>query len=163
MQIWNVSASFTRPADTTQYSIGDIIANSTTAGSVTPMQFPISGNSMPGSTRITRIRISKNGTGVTTAQFRLHLYAALPTPANGDNGAWSTDQAANYLGSIDGPTTLIAFTDGAAGVGAATAGSEFLIRLPAARIIYGLLANISTYTPASAEVFTVTLEMLDSY
>lgn len=163
MQIWNVSASFTRPADTTQYAAGDLIANSVTAGSVVPMQFAISGNSMPGMTRITRVRFTKSGTSATASQFRLHLYAALPTVANGDNGAWSSTQAANYLGSIDGPSTLKAFTDGCSDVGAATAGSEFLIQLPAGKIIYGLLANISTYTPASAEVFTVALEMLDSY
>jgi hypothetical protein len=163
MQIYNVSASFTRPADTNQYAAGDLIANSVTAGSVVPMAFPLGGNALPGATRITRFRMSKSGTSVTTAQFRLHLYGALPTVANGDNGAWSSSQAANYLGSIDGPTTLKAFTDGAADVGAATAGSEFFIRLPSGTTIYGLLANLSTYTPASAEVFTVTLEMVDAF
>lgn len=163
MQIWNVSASFTRPADTTAYTAGDLIANSTTAGSVVPMSFPISGNSQPGMTRITRVRIVKSNTTATLSQFRLHLYAASPTAANGDNGAWSTNQAANYLGSIDGPTTLKAFTDGCSDVGAATAGSEFLLQLPAGKTIFGLLAAIAAYTPANAEVFTVTLEMLDSY
>lgn len=163
MQIWNPSASFTRPADTTQYSIGDLIANSTTAGSVTPMSFALGGNNNPGCTRITRFRISKSGTGVTTAQFRLHLYSALPTVANGDNGAWSSSQAANYLGALDGPATLKAFTDGAADVGGATAGSEMMIRLNAGQTLFGLLANLNTYTPASAEVFTVTLECVDAW
>ena len=38
---------------------------------------------------------------MTNAQFRLHLYTAAPTCANGDNGAWSTDGAANYIGAFD--------------------------------------------------------------
>lgn len=162
MQIWNVTASFTRPADTTQYAANDLIANSVTAGSVVPMSFPFGGNTQPGMTRITRARITKSGTSATASQFRLHLYGLSPTIANGDNGAWSTTLS-NYLGSIDGPATLKAFTDGCSDVAAATAGSELLIRLTAGTTIFGLLANISTYTPASGEVFTVTLEMLDSY
>jgi hypothetical protein len=163
MQLWNVSATFTRPADTNQYAAGDLIANSVTAASVVPMSFPIQGNSMTGQTRITRVRFVKGGTTNTASQFRIHLYGSLPTVANGDNGAWSSSAAANYLGSIDGPSVLKAFTDGCADVGSATAGAEFLIRLPAGKTIYGLLAAIGTYTPDSSEVFTITLEMLDAY
>jgi hypothetical protein len=32
--------SFTRPADATAYASGDIVANSVTAGSVVPLNFP---------------------------------------------------------------------------------------------------------------------------
>jgi hypothetical protein len=101
MQVWNPSASFMRPNDTTAYASGDLVANSTTAGSVVPMSFPLGGNSMPGTTRVARVRLSKSGTTATNASFRVHLYGASPVVANGDNGAWSTDQAANYLGAID--------------------------------------------------------------
>ena len=159
MQVNNISASFTRPADTTQYAANDLIANSTTACSVIPMSFPI-GNT-PGQFRLTRVRIYKSGTGVTTANFRLHLYDALPVIAAGDNAAWSTDSAAHWLGNID-MASMLAFTDGAAGTASAVAGSELIIRT-SSKTIYGLLMNLSTYTPASAEVFTVVLETLDSY
>lgn len=162
MQIWNPSVSFTRPNDTTAYASGDLVANSTTAGLVVPMQFPVQGNSMPGSTRITRLRLTKSNISPTNAQFRVHLYGALPTPTNGDNGAWLTDQALNYLGAID-VASMKAFSDGCSDVGAATAGSEFLIRLPAAKIIYALLEAKAAYTPVANEVFTLTLEALDSY
>jgi hypothetical protein len=63
-----------------------------------------------GQTRITRARFVKSGTTATLSQFRLHLYEQSPVCANGDNGAWSTSKAANYLGNIDGPTTLFPFT-----------------------------------------------------
>jgi hypothetical protein len=39
MQVWNPSASFTRPNNTTAYASGQLVANSTTAGSVAPMAF----------------------------------------------------------------------------------------------------------------------------
>jgi hypothetical protein len=166
MQIWNIQASFTRPADGTQYAAGDLIANSTTAGSVVPMSFKLGGNNNPGMTRLTRARLFKSQASVTSASFRLHLYEVSPTPANGDNGAYTTDKAASYLGflSLDLTTTPgNKFSDGSAGAGAATAGSEMCLRLQSGTTIYGLLEAIGTYTPASAEVFTVTIESLESY
>lgn len=162
MLVNNVSASFTRPADTTAYTIGDLIANSTTAASVVPMSFPI-WKAGSGQTRITRARFVKSNTSPTLSAFRLHLYETSPTVANGDNSAWSTDQAAHYLGNIDGPTVLFAFSDGCSLFGAATAGSEMILKLSAGATIFGVLEARAAYTPASAEVFTIILECLDSY
>ena len=131
------------------------------------MSFPLGGNAQPGATRITRARIFKSATSVTNASFRLHLYGALPTVANGDNGAFSSTKAADYLGFINLDLTTLPgakFSDGAAGNGAAAAGSEMMIRLATGGgIIYGLLEVLAAYTPASAEVFTVTIEDLAAY
>lgn len=148
------TASVTRPADTTAYASGDLVANSTTAGSVEPLTFAAtSGSGVPGQVR--RVRLSKSGTSTTNASFRLHLYNAEPTPANGDNGAWSTDAAGNYLGSVD-VTVDKAFTDGAAGFATA----ELNFRAAAgATTLYGLIEARGAYTPASAEVFTAALEV----
>jgi hypothetical protein len=162
VQIWNPTASFTRPNNTTAYASGQLVANSATAGSALPLALSIGGNSMPGATRITRVRLSKNGTLGTNASFRVHLYGASPTLANGDGGAWSSNQAANYLGSIDVPS-MKAFTDGCSDVGAAAAGSEFLLRLPGGTTIYALIEARAAYTPAANEVFTLTLETVDDY
>lgn len=163
MQIWNVSASFTRPADTTAYASGDLVANSTTAGSVAPMTFTLGNSTGVGQTRITRVRLNKSGTSVSNASFRLHLFQAAPaTFANGDNGTWSTTGSADYLGNIDIAVSW-AFTDGAAGFGAAPAGSELMIRTAAGKALYGVLEARGAYTPASGETFTVTLEDLQSY
>jgi hypothetical protein len=162
MQIWNPAASFTRPNDTTAYASGDLVANSVTAGSVLPLSFALGNAYGVGQFRINRARLAKSGTGVTNASFRVHLYAAQPTPANGDNGAWSTDQAGKWLGNID-VTSMLAFTDGAAGTGSLPAGSEGLIRLPAGATVYALLEARAAYTPAAQEVFTITLEDLESY
>lgn len=165
MLVNNISASFTRPNDTTAYASGDLIANSTTPGSVVPMSFPLGFMSGTGQTRITRARFVKNNTSPTLSAFRLHLYEASPTVANGDNGAWSTNKAANYLGNIDGPTVLFAFTDGCALVGAAAAGSEMIIKLSPGNgsTIFGLLEARAAYSPAAQEIFTITIECLDGY
>lgn len=161
MQIWNIAASFTRPNNTTAYSSGQLVANSTTAGSVVPLSFPM-GNRFPnGRTRLTRARISKTGTGITNASFRIHIYGVLPTLSNGDGAAWLSNNAANWLGNID-VTSMLAFSDGAAGTGSAPAGSEMFLNVPGANI-YALLMAQGAYTPVANEVFTVTLETLDEY
>ena len=162
LQIWNPSAGFTRPNNTTAYASGQLVANSVTAGSVVPLQFSVGGNSMPGEFRLTRIRLFKSGTSSTNAAFRLHLYSAAPTAANGDGAAWSTNQAAAYLGSID-VAAMKAFTDGCADVGDDPAGGEHLIRLPAGTAFYALLEARAAYTPSANEQFTVTLEMVEEW
>ena len=161
MQIHNPSSSFTRPADTTAYASGDLVANSTTAGSVTPLSFTLGGYSALSQFRLVRARISKTGTSATNANFRLHLYTASPVPANGDNAAWSTTQAANWVGNID-VTSMLAFTDGCCGTGSLPAGSEAFLRFNG-NVLYGLLEAKAAYTPASGEVFTVTIEEVDQF
>lgn len=152
-----VSDNFTRPANTTAYASGDLVADNATAGSVTPMSFEIGRTGTAGG-MIRRARLLKSGTGVTNALFRLHLYSASPTVANGDNGAWSSNKAADYLGSIDVSVDK-AFTDGAAGNGQPGVGSEINFT---DQTVYGLLEARGAYTPASAEVFTVDLEVIQN-
>jgi len=71
-----VSANVTRPADTTAYASGDLVANNTTSTSVVPMSFAIgrgaSGSALTGMLR--RMRLRKTGNSITNAQFRLHLW-----------------------------------------------------------------------------------------
>lgn len=154
------SASFTRPNDTTAYASGDLVANSTTAGSVTPMQFTVA-RVAAGSGMIRRVRIRKTGTSITNASFRLHLYNSSPTVTNGDNGAWLTDQAATYIGSLDVTMDKV-FSDGAAGNGVPTIGSEINFVLPSGQVIYGLLEARAAFTPTAQSVFTVDLEVVQN-
>jgi hypothetical protein len=160
------SANFTRPGDTTSYTSGDLVANSTTAGSVVPMSWSVA--QVPGGAfAVRRARIKKSGTTVSNASFRLHLYKSDPSAlssgiANGDNAAWSTKDVADYIGSID-VAVAMAFVDGAAGIGVpiSGAGTEINAKCAAAsQTIYGLLEAKGAYAPANAEVFTVELEVL---
>lgn len=155
------SANFTRPADTTAYASTDLVANSTTAGSVAAMSFTVA-RVAGGSGMIRRCRIRKSGTSVTNASFRLHLFNAAPaTITNGDNGAFSVSGVADYLGAFDVNVDR-AFTDGAAGNGLPINGSEINFALTSGTAIYGLLEARGAYTPASGEVFTVSLEVLQN-
>jgi hypothetical protein len=159
MLINTVSASFTRPSDTTAYASGDLVANSTTAGSVTPLTLTLT-NPAQVQTNIVRCRLSKSGTTPTNANFRVHLYTASPTVANGDNGAWSSSKAANYLGYID-VASMLAFTDGCTGFAGVTAGAE--MRINCNGVLYAQLEAKAAYTPVSAEVFTLYVECADNY
>ena len=143
-----VSASFTRPADTTAYTSGDLVANSTTAGSVTPLTF----NSAHGFGAVMRARIEKSNKTTTNAAFDLHLFESSPAVVNGDNGAFSIADLSGYLGKVSVTVNALAgATTGANGSADASA------ICPSGAVMYGLLAATAAYTPASAEVFTVTL------
>jgi len=150
------SANFTRPSDTTAYAVGDLIANSTTAGSVVPLSFTIDPGSAGGQYLIRRLRLNKTATSITNASFRLHLYLASPIPTNGDNGAWLTTES-TYLGAIDITMDKV-FSNYSKGFGVPATGSEIAFEVPPSGIVYGLLEARGAYTPASAEVFTAVLE-----
>lgn len=158
------TANFSRPADTTAYASGDLVANSTTAGSVAAMQFTVT----IAHTTVTeagffvrRARLKKSTTGVTNAAFRLHLYGTDPASgsgiANGDNGAFSVNDA-TYLGYIDFGA-LIAHRDCAMAYSTPAAGAEISHALSSGVIIYGLLEARGAYTPGNAETWTVHLEV----
>lgn len=154
--IYVASASFSRPADTTQYAIGDLVANSTTAGSVVPLPMVVTHAAGAG-VKIGRARLLKGGTSFTSAAFRVHLYRDSPTPTNGDNGAWLTT-VSTYLGYIDIAMSQT-FSDDCIGLGSPSIGDAIrCMPATASRTIYALIEARGTYTPASAEEFTLTLE-----
>jgi hypothetical protein len=157
----NPTANFTRPSDTTAYASGDLVANSTTAGSVVAMTLTIA-RVAAGSAMLRRLKLHKSGTSVTNASFRVHLFRADPsTVTNGDNGAFSVSGVADYLGAWDVIVDR-AFTDGAAGFGVPLYGSEQTIKLESGTDVFALIEARSAYTPASAEVFTITADVLQN-
>jgi len=162
MAIRNMTGSFTRPADTTAYASGDLVANSTTAGSVAAVELAHVGHCKAGAGIIRRVILRKSGTSVTSADFRVHLMRADPaTVTNGDNGAFSISGVADYLGAYDVSITQ-AFTDGAYGSGGPNVGSETMVRLePNTISVYALVEAQAAYTPSSAEVFTIGLDIID--
>ena len=157
MQIATLSTEFTRPDDTNAYTANDLVANSTTAGSVTPLSWPRINVGKNGQIAIHWVRLSKSGTTATNGEFRVHFFTASPTVANGDNGAFSSSQAANYIGSAD--VTMSAFTDGCAGLTALGTNSPVAaVDFPGAEnTIYALIEALAAYTPAAEEVFTATI------
>lgn len=153
----NASATFTRPADTTAYASGDLVANSTTAGSVVPMTLTVA-RKTAGSVQVIRAKVRKTTAGLTGAVFRVHLFSSSTiTATNGDNGAFLTSASASYLGYVD-VTMDEAFSDGA--VGYANYTQPPTIKLASGTDIYALLEARGAYTPGNAEQFTLTLEAI---
>lgn len=157
------SSTITRPADTTAYASGDLVANSTTAGSVTNLQFTTLARISGGSGVIVGAQIQKSTATATNAAFRLHLFNTAPTYTSaGDNSAISTvvvASAKGYLGYID-ITAMVGFSDVCWGSGAPDNSRGGIPYVATAQIIYGLLEARGAYTPGNAEVFTVTVDAL---
>jgi hypothetical protein len=161
--VTSTSASFTRPSNTTAYADGDLIANSTTAASVSPLAFLISvayGRGL----KITNVKIEKSQASSTASDFILNLYTSEPTCTNGDNGAFLTTES-GYVGRIDtGNSTksqtgglCFVFSDGASSITTCEGDNSVAFRLGSGSYVYGLLEADGAYTPASAETFEVTL------
>jgi len=162
----NPSANFTRPSNTPAYASGDLIANSITAGSVVAMSFTAA-RVAAGSFVIRRARLHKDNQAITSATFRLHLFSANPVataPTAGDNEVLELNSlaAGAYLGYFDfnmASSPDIQASDIELDAGPAN-GSDITVELASGTTIWGLLEARAAYTPASAEVFTVTLEIL---
>ncbi len=149
--------TMTRPADTTQYSTGDLVANSTTAGSVVPLEFDVGGGS--GMVRKIRIRTNRTSGGTNSAVFRVYLFRTAPTVAGGDNAAFNPGNAANFIDAMD-VVLNEQFSDGAANSSNGAAG-EINYSLPSGSTkLFGLVRAGAGYTPASAEQISVALEVL---
>lgn len=152
----NPSANFSRPADTTAYAVGDLVANNTTAGSVAAMQLAVA-RVAAGGFMLRRCKLAKSGTTVTNAAFRVHFFTSAPTFTNGDNGVLSTNGVANYLGAMD-VTMDRTFTDGACGFGTPIVGSDITAKLASGTNIFAVIEARGAYTPISGETFTLTLD-----
>lgn len=158
-------ATFTRPADTNAYASGDLVANSTTAGSVVPLSWSIGASTSAKSYfYVTGVRLKLDNATLTNAQFRVHIYNAAPAVATtGDNGVYGTVVSgnANWLGSYD-ITMATLHADGVVGIAVPTEGEiapQHITGLaPGSPVtIYGLIEARAAYTPKSGGVFTAEL------
>ncbi|MDB5725476.1 MAG: hypothetical protein JWQ16_2230 [Novosphingobium sp.] len=148
------SAAFTRPANTTAYAAGDIVANSATAGSVVVPALAVS--PIPGAAvKITRVLISKTNPVLTNAQFRVHLFLGAPVVSSGDNAAINiAGVAATPIGTVD-VTVDQAYGDGSLGDAVAALVADLA---DGVRQLFAVIEALAAYTPTSGETFTLTLE-----
>lgn len=152
----STSQTITRPADTTAYASGDLVANSTTAGSVTPFAFRVKKGT---GVKIWRVALAKSAASVTNAAFRVHLHSDSPTVANGDNGAISSTSS-SYIGFVDiaAPATAFSNTYVASGIYVNNSlAAPLFFTADTDGYVYGLLEARGAYTPASEETFSITL------
>ncbi len=157
MQIVKATTNtITRPGDTTQYASGDLVANSTTAGSVTPFSVVIPGGR---GFKLFRVSLLRSDPLVTSATFRVHFYNDSPTVANGDNAAWSSSSS-GYQGYVDIAAPGTAFTNTGISSGVYVNNSVFApmyIALDLDQTLYALLEARGTYTPTNAGTFQLEL------
>lgn len=156
-----VTVTKTRPADTDAYSAGDVISESTSAG--TTWTFDAVVHSNGGSGRIVRAAFLDDDTAHTN-QVALLLFSVTPTSALDDNGANTGPILAdsdNFIGSID----FDASKDYGTGFSFAVA-TEGNSKLPLSfrceegdDAIYGILVAVDALTPTSGEVFRINLDI----
>ena len=153
-----VSDTLTRPNDATQYGDTDLVANSTSAGSVVPLKFKIG----TGGFSIKRVTLSKSDSDVVAADFTIHFYDTDTAPVStvGDNAAWTKVASAidGYMGELDVPTMTAGSDDDSSQMHAGETGYAVEFHGYSANgTIYAWVVNDSTYTPLANEVFTLEL------
>ena len=158
------TAVLIRPANTTAYASGDLVANSATAAAVLPLVFANAVRKVGGSGKVRRARLTKNSDDVTNPTFRLHVFTSNPVsvvPTNGDNDAIQLTGARNsHVGSFEFDMTANDIhTDGNFDDAVPLIGSEINFVVPSGTSLYGLLEARAAYTPASEEQFVATLEI----
>lgn len=168
-----VSASVTRPSDTTAYAAGDALTNSTSAPVVTTVASIARYNGGYGRIRHAWLLDSANQT--TKADIEAWLFAgtAGPTPDN-DNALFTPTDAelANLVGIIEFKGTTKSYVgDATSGAGgnviypgtiAGTTVADLNLPFKCATTVkdlYCLFVVRNAYTPVSAEVFTLILDV----
>lgn len=145
---------FARPADTTAYAVGDLVANPGAAAAVVPLDLDL-GRQGGGTGEIKAIRIHKSTVTTANASFRVHLFRGKPVSAGADNAPFSANGfAAFYIGAVDVAVDTV-HSDGASG--RTTCAYKFDC-MPGTKTIYALIEARGAYVPGNAEQFRVTAE-----
>jgi hypothetical protein len=152
-----VSKEFTRPSDTTAYTAGDVVSNSTTATTPQPLASAVPSGQ---GGEVIAIRLVTDKKSV-TPKMRVHLYNASTITVAADNAAFKDLYIDNskYLGSVDLPAMVTgADTTNSTQSRSQVTGIFHPIRGAAGSgTIYYVLETLDAFTPASGEKFTLTL------
>jgi hypothetical protein len=163
--------SISRPADTVQYSVGDIVSNNAVAANCDPFRWSNCNRVPTGTFTVVRLRMYKTSASLTNAAFRVHLFTAQATQNSADNvaisltpsGASSLDQ---YLGAVDitmtqaWASTAYGFSD-SLGIFVKLPPSQANVSTPAVgRTLFGYIEARAAYTPASGENFGMYLDVV---
>jgi len=155
----NPSSTLTTVANTTAYSAGDLLANNSTAGSVTPPSLTV-GRVAASQVKLNRFRLRSAGTNLSGVNILVDLWSSAPTFTNGDNGAYAvatSGAGAYWLGQL----TFAMQQLGDAGVAAAVLpDGPMLLKLAAGVTdIYWSAQILSALSKTSAQAFTLTAEV----
>ncbi len=161
----HISHTITRPTDTTQYSARDVVANATSSAVVatfTDCGSPrIGSNGASGLIRsATLIHSSYVSTG---PDFLLFLFTVSPTTQQ-DNAKLAVTDAdlLNCIGTIPFTTWVIGKDTGGAGGSQIDYEKDVNLVFECAdddRDLYGIMIELSTYTPVNGESFKIVLNI----
>ncbi len=149
------TANFTTPSGTTQYSVGQLIANSATAGSVTPLALTVC-RVNGGTFQIDRVRVHTPDTGAAGQTVKVEFYQTSPTFTNGDHGAWLTTES-GFLGEAL-VTLSYTFSDQSKGIGVPLGGIIKGSCAASSTTIFAAIQAGTAITPQGAKVWTATVE-----
>jgi hypothetical protein len=142
-------STLTRPADTTAYTAGDVVAG----GAFKLKGMPGNKSDLMVTSVALAVHVASIPSGMTS--FTLHLYDEDPPSAIADNAAWNlpAGDRANYLGSISmGSPAAVGGTPATLYVGQDQVNKQ--IR-SGDNGVWGYLVTAGGYTPTSAAVKTV--------
>lgn len=152
------TVSFTRPADTTQYSAGDAVSdNATTPTAATFVLTGMAGISRGGG-KITGVWLHKSDQDLTGADFDVYFFDTQPAAAGWEDNAAIAITDAEWKQCV-GFVQLTAAADGVSVVTGDLFGKTNLdIAYQCASgstSLYPVIVARGTYTPASGETFTL--------
>ena len=163
-----VQDTFTRPANTTAYTAGDVIAETTSDTGTTVLR-AVKVGAITG--KPVRLRYMRCDTNITTAFdpiVRVHFYnvSAPDTALAGDNAALAQAYAnvEDYIGYVSLPAMADLGDHNSAQLGEATDDCDFvLIPDGLGQVYYRLhLVSGTNITPISAQSFTQTFTVVDA-
>lgn len=153
-----VTASYTRPGDTSIYAIGDAYANSTSAPTAGGLTFTNAAKASGKGGLIKKLQVvDSNGPG-TPIQGELWLFRSAPTAIN-DNAAFALSDADALL-----VEAIIPFTTEvkAANNSIACIPLEEAFVCSGSANLRGLVRLLNAYTPANAETLSFSLDILQT-
>ena len=159
-----VQATFTRPADTTAYTIGDVIGPAVAA----VQSFGPCVRSPGFGGRVTGVTLTKSDKSVTLTTFDLYLFHTAPA-AIADNAEFLPTDAEilNLIGIIPMAAASFVQSGGAANALNAVYHSSAVAQRPdilfqcasGSQTIYGVLVARGAYVPVSGEVISILLHI----
>jgi hypothetical protein len=149
----NLTSTLVRPANTTAYAGGQLIASSTTAGSIVVPKLSI--QDAAGDIIIAKFLLTTNvTTGWVGAAITLNLWSAVPTYTNGDGGAYAVATgSAGYLGQLS--CTFAQAGDGAYAECVPALGTVIIPKLANGGAIFWDMSIGGAATPISVQTFTI--------
>lgn len=153
--------SFNRASGTTQYAENELIAESGTAASTNRLKWSV--EKVFGRGKIVAVKIFTDNEAVTAAIYNLDLFKSDPgVPTNGDNGAYAIASVRPSIVRVACDMSTGSFVSSTDKVQRFALSTPAVFDIGGNGYIYGLLSTgtSGTYTPASQELFEVTLEIM---